>query len=162
MSRTGMPTHEDAQLILRLYELRREEKMRAARDWFTGTFFPESIEQIREIAAGRSEENTYFRMVVSYWDMAASFVEYGAMNGELFLESNGEMLVVWAKIEPFISQMRKDLDLPSYLINIEKVVSRSQWAQDRLQWFRKRIQEARKRIQGAGQPTTPAAPDGGS
>jgi hypothetical protein len=162
MSRTGMPTHEDAQLILRLYDLRREEKLRAARDWFNGTFFPESIEQIREIQAARSQENAYFRMVLSYWDMAASFVEYGAMNGELFLESSGEMLLVWAKIEPFIPQMRQDADLPAYLSNIEKVVSRSQWAQERIQWFRKRIAEARKRIQGSGQPATPADADGGS
>jgi hypothetical protein len=157
MSRTGTPTHEDAQLILRLYELRREEKMRAARVWFNATFFPESIEQIREILNARSEENAYFRMVLSYWDMAASFVEYGAMNGELFLESSGEMLLVWAKIEPFVPQIRQDFDMTSYLINIERVVSRSQWAQERIQWYRKRIEEAKKRIKGPKEPSTPDA-----
>src|SRR5262249_48600600 len=154
MSRTGMPTHEDAQLILRLYELRREDKLRAARDWFTGTFFPESIDDMIQVMNGRSQENAYFRMVTSYWDMAASFVEYSAMNGELFLESSGEMLIVWAKIEPFVSQIRQELDLPGYLMNIEKVISRSQWAQERLQWFRKRI-ETKKRARTSTRETTP-------
>ena len=159
MSRTGMPTHEDAQLILRLYELRREDKLRAARDWFTGTFFPESIDDMRQVMNGRSQENAYFRMVTSYWDMAASFVEYGAMNGELFLESSGEMLIVWAKIEPFVAQIRQEFNLPGYLMNIEKVVSRSQWAQERLQWFRKRI-EAMKHVRTSARETTPLEVEG--
>jgi len=90
MNRTGIPTHDDAQLVLRLYELRRDDKLREARDWFNGTFLPASMDEIREVIQGRTRESTYFRMVVSYWDMAASFVEYGVMNGEMFLESSGE------------------------------------------------------------------------
>ena len=160
MSPTGMPTHEDAELILRLYELRREDKMRAARDWFTGSFFPESIDDMRQVMNGRFQENAYFRMVTSYWDMAASFVEYNAMNGELFLESSGEMLIVWAKIEPFVTQIRQELNLPGYLMNIEKVTSRSQWAQERLQWFRKRIEQASQRARSSARETTPLETEG--
>jgi len=158
MSRTAMPTHEDAQLVLRLYELRRDEKLRDARNWFNSTFLPTSIDEIREVILGRTQENTYFRMVVSYWDMAASFIEYGVMNGELFLESSGEMLLVWAKIEQFVPQIRQELDLPSYLVNIEKVIARSQWAQERLRWYHKRIDERK----AAARHAPAAGPESGS
>ena len=136
--------HEDAQLILNLYELRREEKMRAARDWFAREFFPQSIDDIKATLNPANPNNAYFRMVTSYWDMAASFVVHGVLNGELFLESGGEMLFVWAKIGDFIPQMREEFGLQVYLSNIEKVIGRVDWAPDRVAWLRNRIEQARK------------------
>ncbi|MGH9831245.1 MAG: DUF4760 domain-containing protein, partial [Blastocatellia bacterium] len=92
-------TYDDAQLILRLYELRREEKMRQARDWYTGKFFPQTMDDLKVIQNFAVPENAYFRMVTSYWDMVASFIVQGVLNPELFIESGGEMIFVWAKVE---------------------------------------------------------------
>src|SRR5262245_22547268 len=97
MTQVNPATHEDAQLVLKLYELRREEKMRAARDWYLKGFFPESIDDIKALLHPLNPNNAYLRMVTSYWDMAASFVVHGALHAELFLESGGEMIFFWAK-----------------------------------------------------------------
>ena len=136
--------HQDANLILKLYELRREEKMRAARDWFSGRFFPESLDDIKNTLNPANPDNAHFRMVTSYWDMAASFVVHGVMNANLFLESGGEMLSVWAKLEDLIPEMREEFGLPAYLSNIEKVVRQVEGASDRVRWFKGRIEQRKK------------------
>src|SRR5262245_37054734 len=94
---TNQATYDDANLCLRLYELRREETMRKARSWFF-TFSANSGEELQKAAPMGSQENAYFRMVTSYWDMAASFVTTGVLNEELFLQTNGEILFIWEKI----------------------------------------------------------------
>src|SRR5690242_1017797 len=91
-------TYEDANLILRLYELRREEKLRAARDWVGRSFSATTPEELMAALPPGSQENAYFRMVIGYWEMAASFVASGVLNKELFFESNGEMLFLWEKV----------------------------------------------------------------
>jgi hypothetical protein len=131
--------HEDAQLILKLYELRREEKLRSARDWFASQFFPESIDDFKAVFAPGSPHNAHFRMVVSYWDMAASFAVAGALNPELLLESSGELCLVWAKLEKFIGQIREESHLPEYLRNIEAVIEMVDWAPERVGWLQKRF-----------------------
>lgn len=131
--------HEDAQLILKLYELRREEKLRAARDWFATEFFPESIDDFKAVFAPGSPHNAHFRMVVSYWDMAASFAVAGALNAELLLESSGELCLVWAKLEEFIRQLREESRLPEYLRNIEAVINMVEWAPERVCWLQQRF-----------------------
>ena len=131
--------HEDALLILKLYELRREEKLRAARDWFATQFFPESIDDFKTIFAPGSPHNAHFRMVVSYWDMAASFAVAGALDPELLLESSGELCLVWAKLEKFIVQLREESRLPEYLRNIEAVINMVDWAPERVCWLQKRF-----------------------
>ncbi|HYV03886.1 MAG TPA: hypothetical protein VFB82_04845 [Blastocatellia bacterium] len=142
--------HEDAVLILTLYELRREEKLREARDWFATQFFPESIEDFKTIFAPGSPHNTHFRMVVSYWDMAASFAVAGALNADLLLESSGELCLVWAKLEKFISQLREESRLPEYLQNIEAVIKMVEWAPDRVKWLQKRFAVFRTQAAQAG------------
>jgi hypothetical protein len=132
-------TFEDAQLVLRLYELRREEKLREARDWYFREFSPEKIEDIKEILAPGHPHNTHFRMVVSYWDMAASFAVRGPLDASLLLESGGEMLGVWVKLEKFIAELREALSLPEYLRNIEEIINQVEWAPGRMQWMRERI-----------------------
>jgi len=134
-------TYEDAELILRLFELRREEKMRKARDWFTFKFNPKTIDDFKVIQDPSAPENSYFRMVTSYWDMAASFVVQGVLNPALFVESGGEMLFVWAKLEEFIPQLRQGFS-EHYLANIEEAVGILPGAAERL----KSIRETIKRI----------------
>jgi len=141
MSRKTVATYEDARLILHLYELRREARLREARDWFTGKFQPKSIDDVRTIGAARgTPENASYRMVTTYWDMAASFVARGILDSELFLESGGEMLVVFAKLEPFLADLRQGN--PRLLKNVEQVIEESPSAQERVAEFRKRFAKA--------------------
>src|SRR4051794_37132824 len=109
---------KSAELIMKLYDLRRESVMREARNWFF-TFSPESIEDIQR--AGMGEHSAYFRMVTSYWDMACSFVNHGAIDVDMFNDANGEHVVVYAKLQPFLEQLRATVS-PAYMQHIEKVV----------------------------------------
>ncbi len=94
--------------------------MRKAREWF-GTFSPTSQEDLQKVGTFGSQENAYFRMVTSYWDMAASFVTSGVLNEELFLQTNGEALFVWEKIREHVSAARERMKNPMYMANLEKV-----------------------------------------
>jgi hypothetical protein len=116
----NQPAYDDANLLLRLYELRREETMRKARQWLA-SFSATNPEHIQKLADRGSQENAYFRMVTSYWDMAASFVTSGVLNEELFLQSNGELLFVWEKSRPAIEQARTVMKNPAYMKNLETV-----------------------------------------
>ncbi len=136
MAKKSVATHHDAELILKLYDLRREERMRAAREWFLQKFSPRSIDDVRGLAAGTAE-NASYRMVTTYWDMAASFISQGILDADLFLESGGEMLVVWAKLEHVVPAIRSETN-PRLLLNVEKVVEMSPSAQERLKGLRVR------------------------
>ena len=114
-------TYDDANLILRLFELRREEKLRKAREWFAANFAPTSLEDMQRIAPVGSQENAYMRMVVSYWDMAASFVTAGVLNQELFFQSSGELLFVWERVRPLVSALRAFNKNPNSWRNLETV-----------------------------------------
>ena len=104
----GKPSHEDAQLILRLYDLRREETMRKARKWFFAFPYPTTVEEFLQIAPPGSDEHAYYRMVATYWDMAASFVVSGVLSEELFFISNNqELLFVWIKLRHLIPGLRQ-------------------------------------------------------
>ena len=99
-------TYDDANLILRLYELRREEKLRRAREWFSANFHASTLEDVNRLAPQGSQENAYMRMVISYWDMAASFVASGVLNQELFFKTSGECLFVWERVRELAPAMR--------------------------------------------------------
>ena len=114
-------TYDDANLILRLFELRREEKLRRARDWFAKNFTASSLEEVQKLAPFGSEENTYFRMVVGYWEMAASFVTSGVLNRELFFQSGGELLFVWERVRPLLPAFREMTKNPEASKNLEAV-----------------------------------------
>jgi hypothetical protein len=90
--------------ILKLYELRSEETMRKARDWFATRFYPESTQDILNVLV--SERSADFRMVVSYWDMATAFVVLGAIDDEMFNAINTEHVAVYAKLQPFLEDLR--------------------------------------------------------
>ena len=117
-------TYEDASLVLRLYELRREEKLRKAREWFLRDFKATSARELEQKYPYGSEENAYYRMVVSYWDMAASFLVQEIVHDELFFSSNGELLAVWEKIKPFVEELRTAIKNPLAFRNLEKAAAR--------------------------------------
>ncbi len=137
------PTAEDAQIILRLYDLRREPEMRKARGWFAG-FWPRNPDDvIQVINAVNPQENAWFRQVSGYWDMAASFVLRGALNEDLFFDSGGEMWFVLSKVYPFLKEVREKAQTPHYFQRVEKVATRSKEGRERLQMMSKRA-EARR------------------
>lgn len=111
---------ESADLIMKLYDLRREPTMREARKWFV-TFMPESADDV--VAAVVDEETSpYYRMVLSYWEMAASFVIQGAIDEEMFNETNGEHVMVFCKIEPFLPELRERFKLPKMVSSLETLI----------------------------------------
>lgn len=114
------PTYDDANLILRLYDLRREEKLRTARAWFVKSFKPQSFAQIRELCPPGSAEDSYVRMVATYWDMVASFVTSGVLNFDLFAASGGELLFVWTRIRKIVPETREAFQNPRAYENLEK------------------------------------------
>jgi hypothetical protein len=136
-----MGKHEDADLILKLYDLRREPVMREARNWFFA-FNPQTAGEYMEALMG--EHSGHLRMVVSYWDMAASLVNNGAIDEQMFNEANGEHLFIFAKLEPIIEQLRQTWNAPDMLKNFETLVRRIPDNKQKLADIRERI----KMIQG--------------
>ena len=136
--------HESMMGILKLYELRSEETMRRARDWFATGFYPESGQDILNILVG--EHSAKFRMVTSYWDMAAAFVVFDAINGEMFNAINTEHVAVYAKLQPFLSELRAIPGVPPYLYlkHLEEVVLRLPDAQERIMVMRRYMQSRRE------------------
>ncbi len=128
-------TSEDAALILKLYELRREPEMRKARNWFVSEFWPESADDFLKVAnAPLTQQNAWMRQVASYWDMAAAFVVQGALSEELFVQPgcSGEMFFIFAKINPFLKELRQKMGNPTAWSNIETVATGSKAARKRL------------------------------
>jgi len=111
---------ESADLILKLYDLRRETKMREARNWIF-TFNPTSAEHIMQTMMD-PEVGGYLRMVTSYWDMAAAFVKHGAIDADLFSETAGEHVMIFAKIQPFLADLREMFKEPKAFANLEAVI----------------------------------------
>lgn len=120
---------ESADLIMKLYDLRREEKMREARAWFV-SFFPESVGEIMQTMIN-AETSAKYRMVTTYWDMAAAFINHGAIDEEMFSEITGEHIVVFSKIEPFLAELRETMG-ENYLKNLEKLIMKQPNAKEML------------------------------
>lgn len=131
-----MGKHEDADLILKLYELRREPVMREARNWMF-TFNPTSVQDVMETMVG--EHSGHFRMVISYWDMACAMVTNGAIDEELFNQTNGEHIFVYMKIQPVIEGLRAMFDNQEFLKNLETVVKRIPDIETKLPAMRERM-----------------------
>ncbi|NUQ33560.1 MAG: hypothetical protein HUU29_01280 [Planctomycetaceae bacterium] len=114
------PTYDDANLILRLYELRRDERMREARQWFASMFRPiATLEEFNKLCPPGSGQNANFRMVTSYWEMVASFLVSGVLNEELFFQSGGELLLTWVKIKDLVPALRNARRNKRLYINLE-------------------------------------------
>ncbi|HJR07460.1 MAG TPA: hypothetical protein VJ842_09400 [Pyrinomonadaceae bacterium] len=150
---------EDVNIILRLYELRREETMRKARDWFTTDFNPESTQDL--LAVMVNKDNPAYRMVSTYWDMAAAFVNHGAVDEQLFNDIHFEHIAVYAKIQPFLAEFRALTNAPYYLTHLEQLVLRMPDAEERLatmRRFMKRRLEAKSKLAPAASEAN-APPD---
>lgn len=138
-----MAIHDEAALILQLYDLRREETMRKARDWYAREFNPESMADVEKAFFG--EHSGHIRMVTSYWDMAAAFVNNGAISLQLFNETNGEHFVAFGKIEPFLNDIRAAYG-PQYLVNLEKLIDATAGGRERAGAMRERMKTIRARL----------------
>jgi len=132
-----MSKQAEADLILKLYELRREPVMRDARGWFA-TFNPKSHDDFIEVLT--SDKSGYYRMVTSYWDMAASLVNNGAIDAQMFNDANGEHIFVYAKLEPFLAEIRAQ-GSPQFCIHLEKLIKEIPNIDERLNFIRQRVQK---------------------
>jgi len=137
----------DAELLLRLYDLRREAKLRLAREWFVREFHPKSYEEYMHLCPPGSEKNTYFRMDITYWEMAASIVNHGLIKEDLFFENTGEFWIVWDKVRNLAPTIREQNKNPTTWMNLEALAEKYE------QWMAKRAPEAlnalRQRLSGS-------------
>ena len=143
------PTAADAEVILKLYDLRREAEMRKARVWWAGEFFPQSADDFLKVAwAVGTQENAWLRQVSGYWGIVTSFVLSGVLNEELFLQPgfSGELFLIYSKIHPFAKELREKLNDPEAFLSIEKAVTRTKWGKNRLQFMMKRVEMMRQKI----------------
>jgi hypothetical protein len=141
-------TATDAQLILQLYDLRREPEMRKARQWWLTEFWPENLDDYLKVSqAMGAPENNWLRQVSSYWSMAAAFVLNGALNAELFLQPaiSGEMVFIFAKVQPFLQELRQKSNDPHSYKNIETVINSSKFGRERLKLTSQRIKVVREK-----------------
>jgi hypothetical protein len=143
-----MSKYEDANLILKLYDLRRETVMREARNWFF-SFNPTGVQDVIDTMMG--EHSGHMRMVISYWDMACAFVNNGTLDETLFNETNGEHIFVYAKMQPVIADMRTMFGNPEFLKNLETQVKRIPDIDEKIASMRERMKQfAAMREQRAG------------
>jgi len=130
----GKPTHADAELLLHLYEVRRDPELRRARQWFLTEFKVAAWQEIKARYLTHTEEDRWFRMTTSYWEMVGTLVNRGALNPELFFDHTGEDIVTWERCKAWIAEARADIR-PTYLYQFERLVAAHQA-------FRKRTIEA--------------------
>ncbi len=130
----------DAELVLRLYDLRREEMMRKARNFIVGDFWPKSGDEVVQISnAWGSEQNAYFRQVISFWEMAASLPLHGAVHADLFADWAGEMFFIYAKFQSILQETRDAMENQGFMANMEKFINSSQAYKDRISRMAPRV-----------------------
>jgi hypothetical protein len=150
----GEVTHEQVNLLLRLYEMRREPTLREAREWYAGNFHPASLEDMQKQAPMGSKQNAYSRMVISYWGMVASIVNRGLIDEEFFFENTGEQWMVWERIRPIIGEWRAAYKNPNQFASLEKHVQHLE------SWREKHapgMAEAMRQMMARRHPTAPKA-----
>jgi hypothetical protein len=116
------PTHADAELLLRLYEIRRDPELRRARAWFLTSFHAATWAEIKARYLSHSDEDRHFRMTTSYWELVATLVNRGVLHHDLFFDHTGEDIVTWERCKPWIAEARSDLR-PTYLYQFERLVA---------------------------------------
>ena len=132
-----MSKYEDAKLILKLYDLRREPVMRKAREWFFAEFNPESVQDFKTVLMG--EHSAYYRMVTTYWEMACSLVNNGAIDEKMFSNANAEHMAIYLKHEPFLPVLRQAFNMPEYFQQVEDCVKNSPKGEENLAKMRERF-----------------------
>jgi len=126
------PTHEQAQLHLQVFEMRREVRLRQARDWFIKNYFVGSFDEAMKIAPFGSEAGTNVMMVVGYWEQACALLNYGLLHEDLFFETSGEFFGVWERVKPTVPKAREMFVANGYLAHLEKAARRyEEWSEKR-------------------------------
>jgi hypothetical protein len=147
------PTAADAHLILKLYDLRREAELRKARHWWVVTFSPQTVDDFMKVSgAFGTPENNWLRQVLGYWGIAASLVRHGALNRELFLEPSfcGEMVLIFAKVRPFLNELRERMKNPEFLGGIESLIMSTKKSREFLQRMETNLAARRKALAEGG------------
>lgn len=130
---------EQAELILKLYELRRETVMREARSYIGGEFLPGSADELFEIVSTGGKHSSFVLQVYGYWDMVAAFVSHGALDATLVYDTCQEMYFQYAKIQPYLAEFRKKMNLPEWLISVERLIEGSKAGRKRLATMQKNL-----------------------
>lgn len=150
MARSRKATSTDADICMKLYELRREAEMRMARDFINFQFQPQGIDDvIKLVQAIGTKENAWARQVFSFWENAASLVLNDVVHPGLFFTWNGEMVFLYAKFKPFLTEVRKKMDNPAFLSGVEKAVSSSPEMRKRVDMIQKRLAKMTEKAQAA-------------
>ena len=148
------PTHEQAQLQLQVYDLRREARLRQARDWFQQKYHAETVEEAMKIAAPGTEQGSFFGMVIGYWEQTCALLNYGLLHEDLFFETNGEFFGIWEQVQPVLGKFREQFRDPNMLGNMEKAAKRFEaWSEKRapgsLAAMREMMKQERSKTQSA-------------
>jgi hypothetical protein len=148
------PTFEQAQLQLQVYEMRREARLRQARDWFFSNYFANNLDDAMRIAAPGTETGTNYMMVVSYWEQTCALLNYGLLDENLFFETTGEFFGVWERVKPTLEEGRKRFSSKGYLAHLEKAAKRYEaWSEQRspgsLAAMRKMMEQMRPKTRTA-------------
>ena len=148
------PTHEQAQLHLQVYDLRREPRLREARDWVQGNFYAETVEEAMKIAPMGTEHGRFLGMVMGYWEQACALLNYGLLNEDLFFETSGEFFGLWEQLKTTAPQFRQAFKDPHLLENLEKAAKRfEEWSDQRspghIAAMREYMQQERAKAKGA-------------
>jgi len=126
------PTHEQAQLHLQVYDLRREARLRQARDWFQQNYKADTVEEAMRVAAPGTEAGAFFGMVIGYWEQACTLLNYGLLHDELFFETSGEFFGIWEQVKAVLPQFREQFGDPNMLSNMERAAKRyEEWSEKR-------------------------------
>jgi hypothetical protein len=150
------PTYEQAELQLKIFDLRREARLRDARDWFAKTYFAETLDDALRIAPMGTQAGTFYMMVVSYWDQACAYLNHGLLHEELFFETNGEFFFIWERVKPTIQEGRQRFSNPLFLANLEKAAIRYEsWIERRAPGHVAAMRQMMKQM--ASQTTSKAA-----
>lgn len=150
----GNPTHEQAQLQLQLYDLRREGRLRQARDWFFKNYHVKTIDDVMRIAGPGTEGGALAMMVISYWEQACALLNYGLLHEDLFFETSGEFFGVWERVKPVLHDARERFANRQFLMNLEKAAARFEaWSEKRspghIAAMRQMMQQMSKETAGA-------------
>jgi hypothetical protein len=145
-------THQQADLMLKLYEMRREPRLRQARAWYVENYHVTSMQDAQSIAPPGSDANAMVRMVLSYWDMCANIVNRGLIDEEFFFETSGEQFIVWERVKPIVNEIRGMFKNPLFMANLEEHCKRLEaWRERRapgssqaMREFMKRMAEAQR------------------
>lgn len=125
-------TYEQGKLQLKIFDLRREARLRQARDWFNKNYSANTFDEAMRIAPMGSEAGTSYMMVVSYWDQVCAYLNHGLLHEDLFFETTGEFFFVWERVKPTINEGRQRFSNPLYLANLEKAANRYEtWSEGR-------------------------------